>query len=38
MSLVIGVVTPDMAPFADIRDITEIAAAERRKMAEALSL
>jgi GGDEF domain-containing protein len=37
MQLVIGVVTPDIAPFADIRDITEIAAAERRKAAEALS-
>lgn len=37
MTLVVGVVTPDLAPFADIRDITEIAAAERRKMAEALS-
>jgi CheY-like chemotaxis protein len=36
MTLVVGTVTPDMAPFADIRDITEIAAAERRKMAEAL--
>jgi PleD family two-component response regulator len=36
MSLAIGVVTPELAPFADIRDITEIAAAERRKVAEAL--
>jgi PleD family two-component response regulator len=36
MKLVMGTVTPDIAPFADIRDITEIAAAERRKMAEAL--
>jgi PleD family two-component response regulator len=37
MTLVVGTVTPAMGPFADIRDITEIAAAERRKMAEALS-
>jgi DNA-binding response OmpR family regulator len=37
MTLVVGVVTPDIAPFADIRDITEIAAAERRKMAKASS-
>jgi DNA-binding response OmpR family regulator len=36
MTLVVGVVTPDMAPFADIREITEIAAVERRKVAEAL--
>jgi PleD family two-component response regulator len=36
MKLVVGVVTPDIAPFADIRDITEIAAAERRRVAEGL--
>ena len=37
MTLVVGVVTPDIAPFADIRDITEIAAAERRNVAKALN-
>ena len=36
MVLSVGVVTPDMAPFADIREITEIAAAERRKVSDAL--
>jgi hypothetical protein len=36
MTLVVGAVTPDIAPFADIRDITEIAAAERRKVAKRL--
>jgi PleD family two-component response regulator len=36
MVLSVGVVTPDMAPFADIREITEIAAAERRKATDAL--
>ena len=36
MTLAVGVVTSEMAHFADIREITEIAAAERRKVAEAL--
>jgi PleD family two-component response regulator len=34
MSLAVGVVTSDTARFADIREITEIAAAERRKYVE----
>jgi PleD family two-component response regulator len=34
MSLAVGVVTSDTARFADIREITEIAAAERRKYLE----
>jgi PleD family two-component response regulator len=34
MTLAVGEVTSEMAPFADIREITEIAAAERRKDAE----
>ncbi len=34
MSLAVGIVTSDTARFADIREITEIAAAERRKYLE----
>jgi hypothetical protein len=34
MTLAIGVVDADTAQFADIREITEIAAAERRKVAQ----
>jgi len=34
MSLAVGVVTAETAQFADIREITEIAAAERRKVAQ----
>jgi GGDEF domain-containing protein len=34
MSLAVGVVTSDTARFSDIREITEIAAAERRKYLE----
>lgn len=37
MTLAVGTVTSEMAQFADIREITEIAAAERRKVAEALA-
>ncbi len=37
MALAVGVVTSEMAQFADIREITEIAAAERRKVAQALA-
>jgi PleD family two-component response regulator len=35
MTLAVGVVTSEMAQFADIREITEIAASERRKAVEA---
>jgi GGDEF domain-containing protein len=35
MTLAVGTVTSDVAQFADIREITEIAAAERRKAVEA---
>jgi PleD family two-component response regulator len=34
MTLAVGAVNADTAPFADIREITEIAAAERRKVAQ----
>ena len=37
MALAVGLVTSEMAQFADIREITEIAAAERRKDAAALA-
>lgn len=37
MALAVGLVTSEMAQFADIREITEIAAAERRKVAQALT-
>ena len=37
MTLAVGAVTSQMAQFADIREITEIAAAERRKVARALA-
>ena len=37
MALAVGVVTSEMAQFSDIREITEIAAAERRKVAQALA-
>lgn len=37
MTLAVGLVTSEMAQFADIREITEIAAAERRKVARALT-
>jgi len=37
MALAVGVVTSEMAQFADIREITEIAASERRKVAQALA-
>jgi PleD family two-component response regulator len=37
MALAVGAVTSEMAQFADIREITEIAAAERRKVAQALA-
>jgi hypothetical protein len=37
MALAVGTVTSEMAKFTDIREITEIAAAERRKIAQALT-
>jgi GGDEF domain-containing protein len=37
MTLAVGAVTSEMALFADIREITEIAAAERRRVAQALT-
>ena len=34
MTLAVGTITADSAQFADIREITEVAAAERRKYVE----